>query len=108
MDTFETNIRLARFCGFEVDEHGNIISHTKTRTIVWKNDILPRYTDDRTAIALVEAELQAQGLHEQYAVALARLVGYDKTPAGAFRLITATPAQRAEAALAVIGEGETA
>ncbi len=45
---------------------------------------------------------KAQGLHERNAIALARRVGYDKTPAGAFRLITATPRERCDAALAVI------
>ena len=54
------------------------------------------------ATALLKQEIAAQGLAEWHAVALARRIGYDKTPAGAFRLITATPRERCDAALVVI------
>ncbi len=50
----------------------------------------------------MEQEIATRGVSGQYAITLARRIGYDKTPAGAFRLITATPRERSDAALAVI------
>lgn len=103
MTSQEINRRIATvLMGFELGPHGHIITHTERMAVLWPPDLLPRFTEDVRAVALMEQAIKEQGLGERYAIALARRVGYDKTPAGAFRLITATARERCEAALAVI------
>ncbi len=103
MTSQEINRRIATgLMGFELGPHGHIINHTARMTVLSPPDLLPDYTEDVRAVVQMEAAIKEQGLGERYAIALARRVGYDKTPAGAFRLITATPRERCDAALAVI------
>ena len=91
--------------GFDLDEGGNIITMASDRTIVWPG-LLPQYSTDIAAARSMEEQLARLGLHEAYAIALARLLKYDRSPAGAFRLIHATPRQRCEAALIAVRWGE--
>ncbi len=103
MTSQEINRRIATsLMGFELGPHGHIITHTDRMAVLWPADLLPEYTEDIRAVVLMEQAIREQGLGERYAIALARRVGYDKTPAGAFRFITATPRERCDAALVVI------
>jgi len=99
----EINGRIATgLMGFELGPHGHIINRQERRTVLSPPDLLPDYTQDMRAVVQMETAIKEQGLDEEYAIALARRIGYDKTPAGAFRLITATPRERCDTALAVI------
>ncbi len=103
MTSQEINRRIATgLMGFELDKYGHIVNRTERMCVLSPADLLPDYTQDVRAVVQMEQAIKEQGLGEQYAIALARRVGYDKTPAGAFRLITPTPRERCDAALAVI------
>ena len=58
--------------------------------------------EDRRVTLMMEQEIAAPGLGDQYAIAPARRIGCHKTPSTGFRPITATPGERCDAALAVI------
>ncbi len=64
--------------------------------------LLPSWSTDLTAAHEMEDHIAELGLADAYAIALARLVNYDRTPAGAWRLLHATSVQRCEAALKVV------
>ncbi|HSH77247.1 MAG TPA: hypothetical protein VLA19_01795 [Herpetosiphonaceae bacterium] len=91
-----------RTYGHRHGPHGHLLSHTERMAVLRPPGLLPRYTEARRAAVMMEQEIAAPGLGEQYAITLARRIGYDKTPAGALGLITATPRERCDAALAVI------
>lgn len=101
----EQDAALAELMGWDLDY---VFRDTTGAPLVCgEPHVVPKFTASLDAIRLVEDEVERQGLQERYIEVLDKLVEYERAKGWTwFRwgILRATPAQRAQAAYAVLRE----